>query len=176
MCHQCYQSDDSRHSHQQTNEPQILFQPWCHLYTRKTTVDREQCPAAHQTKQVPTEILLHWLQPFVAYWTEMNQSILKFFHLCNIHGVCISEVHDEECQRPSRSNINVSTWPPASKRLAFYYCDQLSFTATILPSESMLPVWQKLVFIKMSHNICTYYVFKHLARNTCQGHWATVTW
>ena len=32
---------------------QILFQPQCHLYTRKTTVDQEQCPAAHQTKQVP---------------------------------------------------------------------------------------------------------------------------
>ena len=56
-----------------------------------------------------------------------------------------------------------------------YYCDQLSFTATILP-ESMLPVSQKLVFIKMSHNICTYYMFKHLARNTCQGHWTIVTW
>ena len=105
MCLQCYQSDNSRHSHQRTNEPQILFQPWCNLYTRKTTVDREQCPAAHQTKQVPIEILLHWLQPFVAHYTEMNQSILKFFHLCHIHGVCISEVHEEECQKPSRSPI-----------------------------------------------------------------------
>ena len=78
MCLQCYQSDDSRHSHQQTNEFQILFQPWCHLYTRKITVGREQCPAAHQIKQVPIEILLRWLQHFVAYCTEMNLSILKF--------------------------------------------------------------------------------------------------
>ena len=87
MCLQCYQSDDSRQSHQRTNKSQILFQPWCHLYTRETTVDRELCPAAHQTKQVPIEILLHWLQPFVAYCKEMNQSILKFFHLFHIHGV-----------------------------------------------------------------------------------------
>ena len=35
-------------------------------------------PAAHQTKGVPNEILLHWLQPFVAYCTETNQSILRF--------------------------------------------------------------------------------------------------
>ena len=76
----------------------------------------------------------------------------------------------------SKSNKNVSTWPPASKILAqSFITDQLSFTATILP-ESMLPVWQKLVYIKMSHNICTYYMFKHLARNTCQGHWTIVTW
>ena len=107
MCLRCYQSDDSRHNHQRTNESQILFQPWCHLYTRKTTVDREQSPTTHQTKQVPTEISLHWLQPFVAYCTEMNQSILKFFHLCHIHGVCISEVHEKACQRHSWSPMKM---------------------------------------------------------------------
>ena len=105
MCLQCYQSDDSRHIHQRTDESQILFQPWCHLYTRKTTVDREQCPAARQTKQVPIAILHHWLQHCVAYCTDMNQTMLKFFPLCRIHGVWISEVHEEECRRPSRSPI-----------------------------------------------------------------------
>ena len=77
MCFQCYQSDDSRHSHQRTDESQIIVQPY-HLYTRNTTGDRDQCPAAHQTRQVPIAILHHWLQPFVAYCTEMSQSILKF--------------------------------------------------------------------------------------------------
>ena len=98
---QCYHSGNSRHSHQRTDESQILFQLWCYLYTRETTVDREQCPAARQTKQVPIAILHHWLQTSVAYCTKMNQSILKVFHLYHIHWVCISEVHEEECQRPS---------------------------------------------------------------------------
>ena len=49
MCFQCYQSDDSRHSHQRF------------YYNRDviTTVEREQCPVAHQTKQVPIPILHH---------------------------------------------------------------------------------------------------------------------
>ena len=68
-------------------------------------MDLEQCPAAHQTKQVLTETLLHWLQPFVAYCTEMNQSILRLFHLCHIHEVCISAVHEEEYQRPFQDPI-----------------------------------------------------------------------
>ena len=59
-------------SHQQAEKSQILFQPWCHLYTRKTTGDWEHCPVAHQTKQVPTESLHHWLKPFVAYCKEIN--------------------------------------------------------------------------------------------------------
>ena len=81
---QCFQSDDSRYNHQQTDKSQILFQPWCHLYTRKTTGDREQCPMAHQTKQVSIEIFHHWPQPFVAYFKEINQSIPKYFHLCMV--------------------------------------------------------------------------------------------
>ena len=67
---------------------------WCHFYTRKIT---------------EAKIGAHWdfaslTTPFVAYCTEMNQCIL-FFHLCYIHGACISEVHEEGCQRPSRSPI-----------------------------------------------------------------------
>ena len=40
-----------------------------------------------------------------------------------------------------------------------YYRSQLSFT-TMSFSECMLPVWQEFIFIKMSHDIWTYYVFE----------------
>ena len=136
MCLHCYQSDGSRHIHQQTDESQILFQTWCHLYTRKTTVDPEMYPAAHQTEQVPTTILQHWLQPFVAYCTEMNQSILSFstfaismkfafqkFMRRSIKGLLDVQY---ECIYLTSCNQNFSP--------IIYYCDQLSFTATILPS------------------------------------------
>ena len=36
-----------------------------------------------------------------------------------------------------------------------YYRSQLSFT-----TECMLPIWQEFIFIKMSHDIWTYYVFE----------------
>ena len=42
---------------------------------RKTTVDREQCPAAHQTKQVPIAILLHWLQTTLCCLLHRNESV-----------------------------------------------------------------------------------------------------
>ena len=37
----------------------------------------------------------------------------------------------------SKSNMNVSTWHPASKIIApiIYYCDQLGFTATFFPES-----------------------------------------
>ena len=38
-----------------------------------------------------------------------------------------------------------------------YYSSQLRFT-TVSFSECMLPIWQELIFIKMSHDIWTYYV------------------
>ena len=38
-----------------------------------------------------------------------------------------------------------------------YY--QLSFTNVSFP-ECMLPIWQEFIFIKMSHDIWTYYVFE----------------
>ena len=108
MRFQCYQSEESRHSHQRTDESQILFRPRCHLYQGKQQgTENSALRHVHQTKQVPIAILHHWLQHFVAHCIKMNQYILvlKFFHLCHIHGVCISEVHEEECQRPSRSPI-----------------------------------------------------------------------
>ena len=40
-----------------------------------------------------------------------------------------------------------------------YYRSQLSFTTVSFP-ECMLPVWQEFIFIKMSHDIWTYYVFE----------------
>ena len=40
-----------------------------------------------------------------------------------------------------------------------YYRSQLSFT-TMPFSKSMLPIWQKIIFIKTSHEIWAYYVFK----------------
>ena len=39
-----------------------------------------------------------------------------------------------------------------------YYCSQLSFTTMSFP-ECMLPIWQQFIFIKMSHDIWTYYVY-----------------
>ena len=40
-----------------------------------------------------------------------------------------------------------------------YYRSQLSFTTMAFP-ECMLPIWQEFMFIKMSHDIWTYYVFE----------------
>ena len=40
-----------------------------------------------------------------------------------------------------------------------YYRSQLSFTTMSFP-ECMLPIWQEFIFIKMSHDIWTYYVFE----------------
>ena len=40
-----------------------------------------------------------------------------------------------------------------------YYRSQLSFTTGSFP-ECMLPIWQEFIFIKMSHDIWTYYVFE----------------
>ena len=40
-----------------------------------------------------------------------------------------------------------------------YYRSQLSFTTMSFP-EYMLPIWQEFIFIKMSHDIWTYYVFE----------------
>ena len=54
-----------------------------------------------------------------------------------------------------------------------YYHSQLSFTTMSFP-ECMLPIWQEFVFIKMSHNIWTYYVFEQLARYTSQGNRAII--
>ena len=103
--------------------------------------DQQQCSVAHQTKQVPIVIWHHSLQPFIAYCTDMNRSILKFFRLWHIHGVCISEIHEEVCQRPSRFQYECIYLTSCIQKFSpiFYYCDQLSFTATVLP-ESMLPV------------------------------------
>ena len=40
-----------------------------------------------------------------------------------------------------------------------YYRSQLSFTTMSFP-ECMLPIWREFIFIKMSRNIWTYYVFE----------------
>ena len=49
-----------------------------------------------------------------------------------------------------------------------YNSDQLSFTAVPL-SECMLSIRQKLMFVKMCHDIRAYCVFKQLARYTSWG-------
>ena len=136
MCLLCYQSDDSRHSQQRTKESQILFEPWCHWYTRKTTVDREQCPAAHKTKQVPTKILLHWLQPFVACCTEMNQSILKFFHLCHIQGIKYCPLKPEVLWPWKLSYF--STSPKSENKKGF----STSEKARIMSSPKAISYWR----------------------------------
>ena len=43
--------------------------------------------------------------------------------------------------------------------LIIYYRSQLSFTTVSFP-ECMLLIWQEFIFIKMSHDIWTYYVFE----------------
>ena len=176
MCLQCYQSDDSRHIHQRTDESQILFQQWCHLYTRKTTVDREQCSAARQTKQLPIAILHNWLQHFVAYCTQMNQSMLKFFHLCRIHGVWISEVHEKECRRPSRSPIWMYLLDLLHPNFSRSFITVISWVSQLrfflkacCLSDRSLCSWRWAIIFKHT-------VFKHLARNTGPGHWTIVTW
>ena len=150
----CYQSDDSRHSHQRTDVSQILIQPWCHLYSRKTTSNREQHLAATQTILVPIVIRYQWLQPFVACCTEMNQFILKFFlfffffffFLFFNYAISIEITFLKFIRRIVKGFLEVLhkciyltscilTYSPI-----IYYCDQLSFTAPVLP-KSELSVW-----------------------------------
>ena len=46
-----------------------------------------------------------------------------------------------------------------------YNSDLVSFTALSL-SECMLSIWQKFMFVQMSHDSRAYYVFKQFARYT----------
>ena len=43
--------------------------------------------------------------------------------------------------------------------LIIYYRSQLSFTTMSFP-EFMLPIWQEFIFIKMGHDVWTYYLFE----------------
>ena len=92
MCLQCYHSDDSRQSSANLRISDSIPTMMSFIYNENNG-DREQCHAAHQTKQMPIEILHHlgpinidwWVRgtidyshdrtTLVAYCTEMNQSI-----------------------------------------------------------------------------------------------------
>ena len=89
---------NSRHSRQRTNKSQILFQPWCHLYTRKNNSGPRTMSCG-----TPDKTGAHWdfapLTTTLCYLLHRNESIhTKVFHLCHILGVCISEVNEEGCQ------------------------------------------------------------------------------
>ena len=118
------------------DESQNLFPSWCHLCTRKTIVGRQQFPVAHQTKQVPIAILQHWLQHFVAYCKEMNQSILKFLLMPYQWSLHLRSSWGGVSKAFSKSIMNVSTWPSASKILA------QSFVTVIAGLHSYSSSWK----------------------------------
>ena len=142
---QCYQSDDSRHSHQWTDESQILFQAWCHLYTKKTRDDQEQCPAAHQTKHVPIFGYCEFAPLTTTLCCLLHRIESIHINVCPLMPYPWS-LHFRSSWRGvsnafSKSNMNVSTWPPASKTFAQSFITVINcFTPMVLP-ESMLSVW-----------------------------------
>ena len=147
----------------------------CHLCTERTTRDQERCPGGHPTKLEPSQILLH-LQQLVVVWSKeknlpfqclatsciAKQSAFKEF----MRG-CIKFLFKIQYECVNLSSI-VKDFSPI-----IYYRSQLSFIAMSFP-ECMLPIWQEFIFIKMSHDIWTYYVFEYLPRYTSQGNWVII--
>ena len=149
---------DNKHSHQQKVLFQTQYLMRCRLCIERTTRDQERCPGGHPTKPKPNQILLH-LQQLVVVWSkEKNLSISMSCHQFQfafkefMRG-CIKCLFKIQYECVNLSSI-VQDFSPI-----IYYRSQLSFTTMSFP-ECMLPIWQEFIFIKMSHDIWTYYVFE----------------
>ena len=86
-----------------------------------------------------------------------TNSIAKQFAFKEFMRGCIKCLFKIQYERVNLSSV-VQDFSPV-----IYYRSQLSFTTVSFP-ECMLPIWQEFIFIKMSHDIWTYYVFEWLAR------------
>ena len=134
MCLQCYQPDDSRHSHQRTNESQnsnhdVIYiqgkQQWTeksalrHTRYDRCTLTTTFCCLLHRNKSIHTKVFPHAISMEFAFQKFMRRSVKG---LLEVQYKCI---YLTSC---------IQNFGPI-----IYYCDQLSFTATILP-ENMLRV------------------------------------
>ena len=90
------------------------------------------------------------IYPFQCLATE---SIAKQFAFKEFMRGCIKCLFKIQYECVNLSSI-VQDFSPI-----IYYHSQLSFT-TMSFLECMLPIWQEFIFIKMSHDIWTYYVFE----------------
>ena len=78
-----------------------------------------------------------------------TNSIAKQFAFKEFMRGCIKCLFKIQYERVNLSSV-VQDFSPI-----IYYRSQLSFTTVSFP-ECMLPIWQELIFIKMSHDIWTY--------------------
>ena len=131
----------------------------CHLCTERITRDQERCPGGHPTKPEPSQIFSIYnnsllseakkrIYPFQCLATD---SIAKQLAFKEFMRGCIKCLFKIQYECVNLSSI-VQDFSPI-----IYYCSQLSFTTMSFP-ECMLPIWQEFIFIKMSHDIWTYYV------------------
>ena len=123
----------------------------------------------HQTKPGPNPILLHSVAQKRIYPIQClpTYAIAQQFVLKNLvqWGIeCFLKIQ-YDC-------INLSSIVQSFSPI-IYYSSQLSFT-TVPFSECMLSVWEKYIFIQMSHDIWVHYVFEKLAKYTSQRN-GTVT-
>ena len=82
-----------------------------------------------------------------------TNSIAKQFALKEFMRGCIKCLFKIQYECVNLSSV-VQDFSPI-----IYYRSQFSFTTVSFP-ECMLPTWQEFIFIKMSHDIWTYYVFE----------------
>ena len=118
-------------------------------------------PGGYPTKPKPSQILLH-LQQLVVVWSKKRiypfqclatDSIAKQFAFKEFMRECIKCLFKIQYECVNLSSI-VQDFSPI-----IYYRSQLSFTTMSFP-ECLLPIWQEFIFIKMRHDIWTYYVFE----------------
>ena len=161
MRRELYAALHSTHSHQQKVLFQTQYLMWCHLCTKRTTRDQERCFGGHPTKPEPSQILLN-LQQLVVVWSKEKNlsismscpdSIAKQFAFKEFMRRCIKRLFKIHYECVNLSSI-VQDFSPI-----IYYRSQLSFTTMSFP-ECMLSIWQEFIFIKMSHDIWTYYMFE----------------
>ena len=136
-----------QHSHQQNVLFQTQYLMRCHLCTERITRDQEWCPGGYPTKPEPNQILLHLFQCLSTNSTAKQFAFKEFMRRCI---KCLFKIQ-YEC-------VNLSSTVQEFSSI-IYYRSQLSFTTMSFP-ECMLPIWQEFIFIKMSHDIWTYYVFE----------------
>ena len=142
----------------------VLFQTQylmrCHLCTKRTT--RDQVLGDTRQNRSPVRFYSIYnnllfseakkrIYPFQCFATDSMAKQFAFKEFKGGGGIkCLFKIQ-YECV--NRSSI-VQDFSPI-----IYYRSQLSFTAMSFP-ECTLPIWQEFIFIKMSHDIWTYYVFE----------------
>ena len=160
------QCHDSKHCHQQKVLFQTQYLIGCHLCTERTTRDQERCPGGHPTKPEPSQILLH-LQQLVVVWSKEKKriypfqclatdSIAKHFAFKEFMSGCIKCLFKIQYECVNLSSI-VQDFSPI---IYYRIVNWVSQLCPFLKYTLLVPLWQEFIFIKMSLDIWTYYVFE----------------